>query len=145
MSENSPHSQSAHFYLGKAYLQMRDIPRAQAELESAAALPGRLTGEAKSTLARLRASWPLNRKRSLKPSIRQTKRINLPPLNSDGLGSTHFTCSKPTMASSPSPTDTALSPMSLASIRTKFSLSASRIISSTLPVLTWQECFPGGR
>src|SRR5947209_19990335 len=98
MSENSPHSQSAHFYLGKAYLQMRDIPRAQAELESAAALAGRLTGAAKSTLARLRASWPLNRKRRLKSSIRQAKRINLPPLNSDGLGSSHFTCSTQPMA-----------------------------------------------
>ena len=53
--ENSPYLQSAHFYLGKAYLQMRDITHAQSELESAAAMPGRLTAEAASTLARLRA------------------------------------------------------------------------------------------
>jgi tetratricopeptide (TPR) repeat protein len=53
--EKSPYSQSAHFYLGKAYLQMRDITHAQSELELAAAVPGRLTAEATSTLARLRA------------------------------------------------------------------------------------------
>jgi len=53
--EKSPYSQSAHFYLGKAYLQMRDITHAQLELELAAAVPGRLTAEATSTLARLLA------------------------------------------------------------------------------------------
>ena len=53
--EKSPYSQAAHFYLSKAYLQMQDITHAESELKSAATMPGRLTGEAKSTLAKLQA------------------------------------------------------------------------------------------
>ena len=49
-------TQSAHFYLGKAYVQTGNLSDAQAEWQQAAATPGRLAAEARSLLLRLRAA-----------------------------------------------------------------------------------------
>jgi len=51
----SPFTQSAHFYLAKAYLQRHDLGTAETELEAAASLTGEWTGSARAELARLRA------------------------------------------------------------------------------------------
>jgi TolA-binding protein len=48
-------AQPAHFYLAKAYLQLGRIGDAEIELQSAANLPGRLSGEANGLLQRLQA------------------------------------------------------------------------------------------
>lgn len=44
-------TQAGHFYLAKAYLQMGKLDEAENEMRSAAALPGRLTAQARSVLA----------------------------------------------------------------------------------------------
>lgn len=48
-------TQSAHFYLAKAYLQMSNLAQAEEEMQAAAAIPGRLTAEARSVAARIEA------------------------------------------------------------------------------------------
>ncbi len=52
---SSPFLQSAHYYLAKAYLQTNKLAEAETELESAVQMPGRLSAEAASLLAKLRA------------------------------------------------------------------------------------------
>jgi TolA-binding protein len=49
----SSFTQSAHFYLAKAYLQMSKLEDAAREMQAAAALPGTLTAEAQSLAARI--------------------------------------------------------------------------------------------
>jgi hypothetical protein len=49
----SSFTQSAHFYLAKAYLQMSKLEDAEREMQAAAALPGNLTAEAQSLAARI--------------------------------------------------------------------------------------------
>ncbi len=49
----SSFTQSAHFYLAKAYLQMSRLEDAEREMQSAAALPGNLTAESQSLAARI--------------------------------------------------------------------------------------------
>jgi len=51
----SSFTQSAHFYLAKAYLQMSQLEDAEREMQAAAALPGHLTAEAQSLSARIHA------------------------------------------------------------------------------------------
>jgi TolA-binding protein len=51
----SSFTQSAHFYLAKAYLQMSQLEDAEREMQAAAALPGNLTAEAQSLAARIHA------------------------------------------------------------------------------------------
>ena len=46
-------TQSGHFYLAKAYLQMGKLEDAENEMRAAAALPGRLTAEARSLVERI--------------------------------------------------------------------------------------------
>jgi TolA-binding protein len=53
--EKSTWAQPAHFYLAKAYIQTGDLEHAEAQLQAAAALLGRLTTEAASELSRLQA------------------------------------------------------------------------------------------
>ena len=48
-------TQYAHFYLAKAYLQMGNLAEGENEMQAAAALPGRLTTEARSLLTRIQA------------------------------------------------------------------------------------------
>ncbi|PYX93397.1 MAG: hypothetical protein DMG67_04300 [Acidobacteria bacterium] len=48
-------TQSAHFYLAKAYLQISNLAQAEEEMQAAAAMPGRLTAEARSLAARIQA------------------------------------------------------------------------------------------
>ncbi|HLQ51702.1 MAG TPA: hypothetical protein VK129_09410 [Terriglobales bacterium] len=48
-------TQSAHFYLAKAYLQINNLALAEEEMQAAAAMPGRLTAEARSLAARIQA------------------------------------------------------------------------------------------
>lgn len=62
--------QSAHYYLGKAYVQQLKLAEAEAEFRAAAALPGRVTADSNALLARtiaLRAQLEANDK---PPSIR---------------------------------------------------------------------------
>jgi Tetratricopeptide repeat/Putative zinc-finger len=47
--------QAAHFYMGKTYLQLGKLAEAEAEFQAAAAIPGRLTGEAAAIVPRLQA------------------------------------------------------------------------------------------
>lgn len=54
-NEKSPFTQSAHFYLAKAYVQTRNLAAAEAELHAAAAMSGRLSADVRSTLNRLQA------------------------------------------------------------------------------------------
>ncbi|MBZ5506988.1 MAG: tetratricopeptide repeat protein [Acidobacteriia bacterium] len=49
----SSFTQSAHFYLAKAYLQMSQLEDAEREMQAAAALSGNLTAEAQSLAARI--------------------------------------------------------------------------------------------
>jgi TolA-binding protein len=51
----SSFTQSAHFYLAKAYLQMAQLEDAEREMQAAAALSGSLTAEAQSLTARIHA------------------------------------------------------------------------------------------
>jgi TolA-binding protein len=51
----SSFTQSAHFYLAKASLQMSQLEDAEREMQAAAALPGNLTAEAQSLAARIHA------------------------------------------------------------------------------------------
>jgi TolA-binding protein len=51
----SSFTQSAHFYLAKAYLQMSKLEDAEREMQAAAALSGNLTAEAQSLEARIHA------------------------------------------------------------------------------------------
>lgn len=51
-------AQAAHFYLAKAYLKLSQLADADGELHAAAALPGRLTGEANALIQRLEALQP---------------------------------------------------------------------------------------
>jgi TolA-binding protein len=53
--KESPYVQSAHFYLAKAYLQLGDLQQAEGELQAAAAMPGQLQAETKSTLTKLQS------------------------------------------------------------------------------------------
>jgi len=48
-------TQSAHLYLAKAYLQINNLAQAEEEMQAAAAMPGRLTAEARSLAARIQA------------------------------------------------------------------------------------------
>jgi TolA-binding protein len=54
-NERSPYTQAAHFYLAKAYVQTGNLSQAEAELRTAADMPGRLTGQARSMLVRVQA------------------------------------------------------------------------------------------
>jgi len=54
-NDTSPWAQAAHFYLAKAYIQIGDLADAEAQLQSAATLTGRLSAEARSELTRLQA------------------------------------------------------------------------------------------
>jgi cytochrome c-type biogenesis protein CcmH/NrfG len=54
-NDTSPWAQSAHFYLAKAYIQIGDLTDAETQLQTAAALTGRLSAEASSELTRLQA------------------------------------------------------------------------------------------
>jgi TolA-binding protein len=54
-NERSPYTQAAHFYLAKAYVQTGNLSQAEAELRTAADMPGRLTGQASSMLVRVQA------------------------------------------------------------------------------------------
>jgi hypothetical protein len=47
--------QAAHFYAGKAYLQLGKLAQAETEFHAAAAISGRLTGDASSIIPRLQA------------------------------------------------------------------------------------------
>ncbi len=47
--------QAAHFYLAKAYLQTGDLAQAESELKASVAVPGRMSGDAKSLLTRVQA------------------------------------------------------------------------------------------
>jgi TolA-binding protein len=53
--ENSPYTQSAHFYLAKAYLQIWKVSKAEEQLGAAAAMPGPLNTEAKALLEKIQA------------------------------------------------------------------------------------------
>ncbi|HEY1272173.1 MAG TPA: tetratricopeptide repeat protein [Terriglobales bacterium] len=53
--EKSQWIQPAHFHLAKAYIQTRDLAAAEKELKAAAAMPGKLSGQAAADLARLQA------------------------------------------------------------------------------------------
>ena len=53
--ENSAYLQSAHYYLGKAYVQQMKLDQAESEFRAAAALPGRVTADSKALLARIAA------------------------------------------------------------------------------------------
>ena len=53
--EKSPWTQSAYFYLAKAYIQTGDLARAETHLQAAANIAGRLKAEAGSELTRLQA------------------------------------------------------------------------------------------
>src|SRR5262249_14740223 len=55
IQQQSPFTQSAHYYLAKAYLQTHDLAAAETELQAAASLTGEWTGSARVELARLRA------------------------------------------------------------------------------------------
>jgi len=48
-------AQAAHFYMGKAYLQLGKLEEAETEFHSAASIDGRLAGEASSLILRLQA------------------------------------------------------------------------------------------
>jgi hypothetical protein len=50
---NSPYLQSAHYYLGKAYVQEMNLEGAEAEFRAAAGLTGSLSTDAKTLLARV--------------------------------------------------------------------------------------------
>jgi len=50
---NSAYLQSAHYYLGKAYIQQVKLSQAESEFREAGALPGRLTADSKALLARI--------------------------------------------------------------------------------------------
>jgi TolA-binding protein len=50
---NSPYLQSAHYYLGKAYVQEMNLEGAEAEFRAAAGLTGSLSTDAKALLARV--------------------------------------------------------------------------------------------
>jgi TolA-binding protein len=54
-NDKSALARSAHFYLAKAYIQMGDLAKAETELQTAAAAPGRLGAEARALLKRLQA------------------------------------------------------------------------------------------
>jgi|SRR5215469_741989 len=54
-NEKSSYAQSAHFFLAKAYIQTADLAKAEAELQKAASLPGRLNNQAHSLLAQVQA------------------------------------------------------------------------------------------
>ena len=54
-NEDSVYTQSAHFYLAKAYIQTGDLDQAEAQLQAAATVPGGLRAEASSDLDRLQA------------------------------------------------------------------------------------------
>jgi len=54
-NDTSPWAQAAHFYLAKAYIQIGDLADAEAQLQTAATLTGRLSTEASSELTRLQA------------------------------------------------------------------------------------------
>jgi len=49
----SAYLQSAHYYLGKAYVQQVKLNQAESEFREAAALPGRVTADSKALLARI--------------------------------------------------------------------------------------------
>jgi len=51
--ENSAYLQSAHYYLGKAYVQQMKLNQAESEFRAAAALPGRVTADSKALIARI--------------------------------------------------------------------------------------------
>jgi len=51
----SSYTQSAHFYIAKAYIQTSDLARAEEHLRVAAAMPGRMSTLANSTLTKLEA------------------------------------------------------------------------------------------
>jgi hypothetical protein len=53
--ENSAYLQSAHYYLGKAYVQEMKLDQAESEFRAAAALPGRVTADSKALFARVAA------------------------------------------------------------------------------------------
>jgi hypothetical protein len=53
--EKSQWAQPAHFYLAKAYVQSGDLAQAEAQFSAAAAIKGRLTTEARSSLDRVQA------------------------------------------------------------------------------------------
>jgi len=53
--ENSAYLQSAHYYLGKAYVQQMKLDQAESEFRAAAALPGRVTADSKTLFARIAA------------------------------------------------------------------------------------------
>jgi TolA-binding protein len=53
--EKSPYALSAHYYLAKAYVQTDQLSEAEAQLQAAAAIPGRLRSEASSMLSRVQA------------------------------------------------------------------------------------------
>lgn len=50
---NSPYLQSAHYYLGKAYVQELNLEGAEMEFREATRLPGQLSADAKAMLARI--------------------------------------------------------------------------------------------
>jgi hypothetical protein len=50
-----PVTQSAHFYLAKAYLRVGDMAKAESEMQIAAKLPGRLASQARSLAERIHA------------------------------------------------------------------------------------------
>jgi TolA-binding protein len=51
--ENSAYMQSAHYYLGKAYVQQMKLNQAESEFRAAAALPGRVTADSRALIARI--------------------------------------------------------------------------------------------
>jgi len=51
----SSFTQSAHFYLAKAYVQMQKLGEAETEMQAAAAIPGRLGATARALLPRIQA------------------------------------------------------------------------------------------
>ena len=54
-NEKSTYTQSAHYYLAKAYVQTDNLAEAEAQLQAAVAMPGRLRSEASSMLSRVHA------------------------------------------------------------------------------------------
>jgi hypothetical protein len=48
-----PLIQASHFYLAKAYLRLDDLAKAEGQMQAAAAMPGRLTGQARSIADRI--------------------------------------------------------------------------------------------
>jgi hypothetical protein len=50
-----PLTESAHFYLAKAYLRMGDLAKGESEMQIAAILPGRLASQARSLAERIHA------------------------------------------------------------------------------------------